>query len=210
MRKLAIPIMIIGLLVICYPFLEKAYSQYHEDRLLQEYEELLAAPVSYDSETIDIDDELDVERFDQEESEQPEEDLLKKHTNAIGIIRLPKLNVNLPILYEATDHNLRFAAAQLKGSTPIGETGNTAISAHRNYTDGRFFSNLDKLTTGDEVIIETVDGKYTYKVFHKTIVEPIDGSVLEEKGDEKILTLITCDPPKSGTHRLIVQAKILE
>ena len=54
-----------------------------------------------------------------------------------------------------------------------------------------------------------MDAVYNYEVFNIFIVEPSDVSVLKKSKTESILTLITCHPLYTATHRLIVQAKLL-
>ena len=220
MKKVSILFILTGLLLFVYPAIENAYSQYRENMLLREYENIMASTtpdnfLAQDEPNLiepnDEEEQKEEKGKTEPDSNQDEtyEDVLENHTGAIGIIRLPKIDIHLPILYNATNTNLKYGAAQLKGSTPIGQIGNTAIAGHRNYTDERLFANLHRLTPEDEIIIETTSGVFTYTVFNTLVVEPTDTSILNKSTEEKILTLITCDPPEIASHRLIVQAKIM-
>lgn len=98
------------------------------------------------------------------------------------------------------------------GTALPGEVGNFAVAAHR-MTYGAAFRDLDLLDKGDEIIVETVDGWYTYKVDRTTIVKPtkvdVTSPVPEKPGivpSERWMTLTTCTPKWSAEKRLIVFA----
>ncbi len=126
---------------------------------------------------------------------------------AIAVLSIEKLALRLPVLEGATEKNMRFAAAHMTETSPLGETGNAAIAAHRVKTKGRLFNRLNELEAGDTIVVELQERKATYTVFRTLRVEPTDISVLKRSDKERILTLITCDPIVNPTHRLIVQAK---
>ena len=88
-----------------------------------------------------------------------------------------------------------------------GEVGNFAVAGHRvsDFTDA--FINLYKVKPGDNVIVTTKDGKYTYEVEESFIVEPEQVEVLENADYEKI-TLITCTI--GSKRRVIVTGKLIE
>jgi sortase A len=95
-----------------------------------------------------------------------------------------------------------------------GAIGNFAVAAHR-MTYGAAFEDLDLLNPGDEIIVETADGWYTYLVDRQQIVDPTEVSVIApvpgEPGvlpTERWMTLTTCTPKWSVEKRLIVFAKL--
>ena len=68
------------------------------------------------------------------------------------------------MVVEGTGASALRAGAGHYPNTPLpGEEGNVAIAGHRT-TYGKPFANLDRLKPGDEIILETPVGKYTYKV----------------------------------------------
>ena len=109
----------------------------------------------------------------------------------------------------------RFAAGWQSDSAYLGEIGNTVLNGHHNVF-GEVFKDLNLLEEGDKVIINGDDGKkYTYLITNIMILPERD--VLIEQRlqnarwmmpslDER-LTLITCWPSYSNTHRLIIVAK---
>ena len=51
---------------------------------------------------------------------------------------------------------------------------------------------------------------YDYKVVDSLIVEPTEVNVLDQPTDKKEVTLITCHPLYTGTHRLIIKGELIE
>ncbi|MBH5318515.1 class D sortase [Paenibacillus sp. GSMTC-2017] len=128
--------------------------------------------------------------------------------NAIATIKIPSIKLKLPVLEGASQKNMKYAAAHLKETAPIGEVGNAAIAAHRMRAKGRLFNRLNEVKIDDKIIIDTNGKSFTYTVTKVSIVEPTDVSVLNYNKTDKRLTLITCDPVVNPTHRLIVHAEM--
>ena len=126
---------------------------------------------------------------------------------AIAILRIPKIELELPVLEGATKANMKVGAAHMSETSPFGEIGNAAIAAHRAFTKGRLFNRLNEVEVGDTLELERKGQAEEYRVYRVVRVLPTDLSVLEGNGKDRIITLITCDPMDTATHRIIVQAK---
>lgn len=96
-----------------------------------------------------------------------------------------------------------------------GQPGNTVISGHNN-TGGSIFRNLHRLQAGDEITIWTnVGTAVTYAVDKVNIVPEKHASAMQRTANAQAiaptndtrLTLITCWPWNSDTHRVIVVAR---
>lgn len=133
----------------------------------------------------------------------------KQPIETIGVIKIEKIKANLPIIEGATSGILKLGVGKLDGTSNFGEIGNTALSAHRSHSYGQNFNRLNEVKEGDLITITTMDAVYNYVVYSILIVEPSDVSVLKRSKTESILTLITCHPLYTATHRLIVQARLL-
>lgn len=106
-----------------------------------------------------------------------------------------------------------FAAGWHKTSAPLGMPGNTVLNGHHNIY-GEVFRDLARLKPGDRIFMYSGDQVFVYEVREKYII-PERGRPLSERlanarwiqptKDER-LTLITCWPYTSNTHRLIVIA----
>jgi LPXTG-site transpeptidase (sortase) family protein len=100
----------------------------------------------------------------------------------------------------------------------LGESGNTVMNGHHNVF-GKVFENLDKLTSGDEIFIYGNDS-YEYKyVVSNTMIFPERDVSFEKRlenarwilpSEDERITLITCWPYFSNTHRLIIVARPVE
>ena len=98
----------------------------------------------------------------------------------------------------------------MTGTAMPGEIGNCAVAAHRSYIYGRFFNRLNEMEVGDVVSITSKGGTHKYKVFEIVRVLPTDTSVLNYRENDKLLSMITCDPLKNPTHRLVVKSRLIE
>ena len=93
--------------------------------------------------------------------------------------------------------------------TPLpGQPGNSVISGHR-VTYGRPFFDLDQLSPGDVIEVETGIGVHTYEVRETRIVAPTDVWVAGPRRGAW-LTLTTCHPRFSAAQRLIVFAELVD
>jgi sortase A len=89
------------------------------------------------------------------------------------------------------------------------------VAGHR-VTAGNPFWSLPSLQAGDLVYIQTRLNQYTYRITGKQWVMPTDLSVLDpvpghpaQRPAQRLITLITCDPAWTGTHRVIVTGVLI-
>ncbi|HVV25910.1 MAG TPA: sortase [Candidatus Saccharimonadales bacterium] len=131
---------------------------------------------------------------------------------------IPKINVEIPVDYSqtTTDENqienaLEDGVVHYPTTVLPGQNGNAAFFGHSSnniFNKGKYkfaFVLLHELVNGDTFYL-TYNGKvYAYKVISKTIVDPSDVGVLGPvPGQTATATLITCDPPGTSIHRLVV------
>lgn len=123
----------------------------------------------------------------------------------IGIVNIPKINVNYPILSETTEELLKISPCKFWGPAP-NEVGNLCIVGH-NYRNSKFFSKVPNLEIGDIIEITDLAGTtIIYEIYDKYIVEPEDVSCTSQLvGNEKHVTLITCT--NDNKQRWIIKAK---
>jgi sortase A len=95
-----------------------------------------------------------------------------------------------------------------------GELGNFATAAHR-ITHGEPFARIQELRDGDELIVETDEYYLVYEMYEYKIVDPFDMSVVwpvpGQAGVEpvrRLITLTTCHPRYTSTHRYIVWGEL--
>ena len=115
-----------------------------------------------------------------------------------------------PAGYEKALHD---GAVHVKGTgMPWQREANVYIAGHRIGFPGTkshlVFWDLDKLESGDEVILTDANGaRYTYEVFKKFEVDPDAVHVLRPFNGKNIVSLQTCTLP-DYKERLIVQAEL--
>ena len=126
--------------------------------------------------------------------------------NAMGYIRIPKIDVNLLIYHTVDDIYLSQGTGHLPGSSlPVGGKGtNAVIMGHSGLTSATLFTNLDRLEIGDKFFICVLGDTLAYEVDDKSVVEPGMLNDISISPDKDICTLITCTPYGVNSHRLIV------
>lgn len=127
------------------------------------------------------------------------------HFSVIGLIEIPKININYPILSYINDELLKIAPCRFFGPLP-NESGNLCIAAH-NYNNYKFFSKLKNLKIGDSIFIYDLSkNKLEYIVYDVYDTDYTDLScTLQDTNGKKEITLITCHNIKS--KRTIIKAK---
>ena len=207
-------LLIVGGLVLAYPFWSAAYAQVQQSRLDTTYREQSVAfveDISADtsSRPHDVPDEEVVRRLairygNKLESGDP-----------IGRLRIPRIDLDRLVQQGAEgkkaldpdeDRALLRNGPVHYGNTPLPGVGEPfAVSGHRT-TYGAPFYKLDKLRKGDRIYVDTPYARFRYEVAKTTVVDPTDIGVLEDRGYGLVLT--TCTPPYSAAHRLIVWATL--
>lgn len=133
---------------------------------------------------------------------------------------ISKLNIDVPVVYDETSYDeARIQAALERGIVHYGNTaapgqlGNSVLLGHSSnspWAPGKYktaFSILRRLEVGDTFVVHYNSKRYIYEVFDKKVIDPSDFSVVNQRVNEPIVTLITCDPPGSNWRRLAIQAK---
>lgn len=141
----------------------------------------------------------------EQEPTEPEKQYLEGY-EVVGTIKIPKTGIEYPVLSEVTKKSLETSVAILYGPG-VNKPGNTVIVGH-NYRNQRFFSNNDKLSNGDTVILTDVYGNVvTYVIYNMYYTSPDDADYMIRSIDEGVreISLSTCND--DSTQRLIIWAR---
>lgn len=145
-----------------------------------------------------------IETSDEAEAVQTIDAELKGY-KIVGIIKIPKIDLEYPILEKTTVESLNVSITKFWGNE-INEIGNVTLAGHNNFS-GVMFGRIKKLVIGD--IIELTDAQNVtlqYEVFETKIIDPNDIScILPIEEGRREITLITCENGKA--NRFIVKAK---
>ena len=146
-----------------------------------------------------------------ENEEESESQLEYKGYKIIGIVKIPKIDIEYPIL-DIGDIDPESAKAPMKISIikywgeNVNDYGNLSIAGHNNKS-GTMFGKTKKLEIGDIVELTDLTGQtIQYSIYDIFVTDPNDVSILLPK-DENIreVTLITC--MNGNKQRLILKAK---
>ena len=132
--------------------------------------------------------------------------LLVRVPPPLGVIEIPSLGLQVPILEGTDDLTLDRGVGHIAGTALPGEAGNIGIAGHR---DG-FFRGLKDIHVGDRIDLQSQPGNSHYRVDEVQVVSPDDVSVLEPR-TKPSLTLVTCYPfyfVGSAPSRYIVHATL--
>ena len=123
----------------------------------------------------------------------------------IGRLEIPRLELSAVVIEGDDSKTLRRAVGHIPGTPLPGQTGNVALTGHRD----TFFRPLRKIRANDIIVLTTLQGEYHYRVVSTRVVNPDNVAVLNAS-DREILTLVTCYPfyfVGSAPHRFIVRAE---
>ena len=212
-----------GLSVLLYPFVANQWNSYRQSRLMSSYEEGVAekeaaGEIDYEAEwaaakayndnlmPMILPDSFAVA----EASDRDEAYMACLNINddeVMGIVEIPKIDVELPIYHTTDEKVLEIGAGHLEGSSlPVGgESTHAVISAHRGLPSATLFTDLDKLEAGDHFLLHILDDTLAYEVDQIHVVEPDETELLSVVEGEDLVTLLTCTPYGVNTQRLLVR-----
>lgn len=210
-----------GLSLLLYPFIANQWNNYRQKKLINRYEEV----VSQKGEEIDYEAEwakakayndallpsILPDSFAIAEATGEDETYMSclniVDDGMIGMVEIPKINVNLPIYHTTEKEVLEKAVGHLEGSSlPVGgENTHSVVSAHRGLPSATLFTDLDKLEEGDHFLFHVLDDTLCYEVDQITVVTPKETDGLAVQEGEDLITLLTCTPYGVNTDRLLVR-----
>ena len=214
---IAPPILLLaGILVLLYPVLATQYNNQRQERIASEFSavaentgpdavaESLRRADEYNlkaSESPILDPWLDAQRPG---TAQYQDYLSQLNLNDVmATIKIPSINVNLPIYHGTENATLDKGIGHLFGTAlPVGgESTHTVLTGLGNAT---MFDQLTSVKMGDYFYIETAGRHLKYEVTDIRVVLPTETESLNKVDGKDLATLITCTPYGINTHRLLV------
>lgn len=186
-RIFGVTLILIGIGIIGSVAYKKIVTSHKQNELLQVFENQLS------------------EAKNEEDSESVSLEAINGYT-PIAIMEIPSIKLKQPVVDGTGEDVIKYFLGRFPELAMPGEVGNFAVAGHRvsDFTDA--FINLYKVKVGDEVIVTTKDGRFTYQVDNSFIVDPDQVEVLDDADYEKI-TLITCTI--GSKRRVIVTGKLI-
>lgn len=223
LRKLAEPIALVAIGILCfsYPVVSTLVNNHAAKELSIEYDklnkekpkenraEILRKAREYNARHKAIisadpyngnNDYMDTPEYKEYEK------VLSEPMGIMGIVKIPKIGVRLPIYHGTTQDTLAMGAGHLYGTDlPVGgKSRHTVVTAHTGMPDATMFDDLNTLKKGDYFYFDVQGKTLRYRVFRINVVEPKDIRLLRREKGRDLATLITCTPYGINTHRLLV------
>jgi sortase A len=126
----------------------------------------------------------------------------------IGNLYIPKIDSTLPIYHGTDEDELEKGVGHFAGSVLPGENNNSVLAGHRDTV----FRRLGEVGIGDELVVSTSAGEFTYKVRKVRIVDSDNRTVIVPK-PKATLTVSTCYPFDfigDAPQRYVLVADLLE
>ena len=123
----------------------------------------------------------------------------------IGIIKIPVIDLEYPILEQTTDEAMKVSISKYWGGD-INSYGNVSLAGHNNKITLTMFGKNKNLKNGDSIFLTDLTGTtIEYKIYDTFITDPDDVSILRTT-DKSVreVTLITCTNGRA--NRLINKA----
>jgi len=201
LRYLGIALIAIGIVIIAYPFYTNFVMKRREADVMNSWEN----QISLDTATQSADHSQSSETTSGGQTAQSQQVI----PGALFKITIPKINSSW-VGYEGTNiPSLKRGPGHYIGTAMPGELGTCVIAGHRT-TYGAPFNRVDLLVNGDQIILETTEGKqFIYLVTEKMEVLPNDLSALKQT-EYASLILTTSTPKFYATRMLLVFAKLAE
>lgn len=214
---------LVGLSVVLYPSAASWTSSYNQSQLIKNMEVVQGKPAT-DSEAqlslakayndalssgVRLDANTNVPTGEGTSSDKSliYRDILSSgSSDLMARVRIPSINVDLPIYHGTSDDVLLKGVGHLEGShLPVGGTDtHSVLTAHRGLAQAEMFSNLDKVKVGDRFTVEVFGKVLTYQVRETKVVDPADTDTLHAARGEDLVTLVTCTPLGVNSHRILV------
>jgi sortase A len=130
--------------------------------------------------------------------------LKQEAPRTLAILRIPRLNLEVPVYDGTADAVLDLAAGRIEDTALPGTSGNVGIAAHR---DG-YFRVLKDIKEGDALVLDTPVATEQFRVQWIKITTPDDVSVIDPTPTPTV-TLVGCYPfyhVGAAPKRFIVRA----
>jgi sortase A len=148
--------------------------------------------------------------------------------SAIALLRIPRFGPKylFAIVEGTSTADLIKGPGHYPGTAMPGEVGNFAVAGHRTTYEHPFYS-INRLQSGDKIVLETAKQWFTYTVEnipgtharYQEIVSPSDVSVAYSVPDQpdvhltptqRVLTFTSCNPRYSAAQRIVVHALLTD
>lgn len=126
----------------------------------------------------------------------------------IGEIEIPKIDLVHPIFEGVWITVVNHGPGHWPGTAEPGGYGNSVFAGHR-VTHSHPFRRINELVPGDDIIVRTDKGTFTYKMTSSEVVDPKTGISIVDQRPGHTITLFACHPPGSAQYRYVVHGDLV-
>lgn len=202
---ICILIFVIALLVTIYPIVSNYLAERSQTKVYADYSETIE---KYGDKRLNEEKQKAISYNDKQISEDIYENVLNIGGDGImGYVKIPQIDVVLPIYHGTTAEVLEKGVGHLFGSSlPVGGNGtHCVLTGHSGMSGQKMFSDLDCLKKGDIFYIDVLDETMEYRIEDIYVIEPSDTKSLRVDTAKDVCSLITCTPFGVNSHRLVVR-----
>lgn len=208
-------IILVGAAFLGYPTFSEWWNSLTSSKVISNYDnkvskidsaekdKMFSDAQAYNERLLKKEDRFHLDNKDEEEYKS----LLNMDADIIGVLDIPKIDINLPIYHGASDSVLQAGIGHMPGtSLPVGgESTHSALLGHSGLPSAKLITGLDEMENGDCFMLKVLGKTLTYQVDSICVVEPDDLKPLEIENGRDLCTVITCTPYGVNTHRLMVR-----
>ncbi len=214
-----------GLSILLYPTVSDYLNEKNSSRAIAAYDKVIEElpPEDHSKELMDAADyNTYLAQFnslsgaalaEKRRDDSPYEALLNVNGDGMmAVIRIPAINVNLPVYHGTEEITLQTAIGHYEGSSlPIGgESTHAILTGHRGLPSAKLFTDLDRLEVGDVFYIKVLGEILEYQIDQIETVLPSELDSLSITPGEDYITLVTCTPYGINSHRLLIRGTRIE
>ncbi|MGH2721593.1 MAG: sortase [Actinomycetota bacterium] len=138
----------------------------------------------------------------------PGEPTVRLPGQAYAQIQIPAIDADFIVVQGTNYEDLKKGPGHYPDTAdPWDETGRVGIAGHRTTYLHPFLA-LDRLKRGDEIVLRTEYGTFTYRVTKNVIIPSAGSGRVLAQTERPTLVLTTCHPLFSSSQRLIVTASL--
>lgn len=222
LRKLVpLVLMLAGMLVLLYPVLATQYNNIKQRDFAAQYNNHVQA-ASPDALAADrewahaynrsLNGVPILDPYLSSVSASPQSDAFQEYLDTLGSfdamarVRVPAVNIDLPVYHGTSDDAIAKGAGHLYGtSLPVGGTDTHAVlTSHTGMSNATLFDHLSAVEEGEVMYIDILGETLAYQVDSIKVILPTEIDDLHIVDGADLLTLFTCTPYAVNTHRLLV------
>ncbi|QGH34036.1 class D sortase [Gracilibacillus salitolerans] len=190
MKKLALLFILAGVVILGIGGYQYFKIQAAENQAMTEAKELLDQSSNETSEAI----------------KQTPEDFFPDMGKAVGILEIPTLDAELPIVEGTDPDDLEKGVGHYRGSAYPMQNDQIVLSGHRDTV----FRKLGEVEIGDTFTLQLPYGDFEYEMVDSKIVDADDTTIIKSTAPEEELVITTCYPFSyvgNAPERYIIYAK---